>query len=202
MNNEKKPLQFVELTYIGKAYTKTFTRDDKSQVKGYKYMFKKSESDEFTKNFWGFEDTKGVEHLVEGELASIGYVEKPNPKGDKPIKSVKWFGKVREITQETLAPVNTIKLRGIETNKFTIQPAKEGEYKPPLALVEWLQVVEQNAKVLKDTYGNNIPAFSAWLMTEDCDTDYFIKWKEKEDLIDKDIEVEKKQLFDWIMQRI
>lgn len=93
MTEDKQPLQYVTMTYIGKEATQKFpARDGKPEVTGYKYKFKRNQDDQFSNNFWGTSDTKGANILNELGVFTIGYVEKANPKGDKPMKMAKYFG--------------------------------------------------------------------------------------------------------------
>lgn len=91
---ENQPLLFMDLYYIGKLFNKNVQKRDGTVSKSYKYMFKRNmDTDQYSINFWGFDTTKGVDTLVEGDMTRIGYVEIPNRQGDKPLKGARFFGK-------------------------------------------------------------------------------------------------------------
>jgi len=85
-------LSYITLLYVGKEYVKTFDNEDGTQTKSYKYMFKQNSDDPYSKNLWGYDTTKGADILEEGDTYTIGYIEKPNPKGDTPMKIARFFG--------------------------------------------------------------------------------------------------------------
>jgi len=93
---DKQSLKYMTLTYVGKDAVKKFKNEGQPDTISYKYKFKQNEEDQYTKNFWGYDTTKGAEILVELEAFTIGYIEGDNPKGDQPIKKARFFGEPRE----------------------------------------------------------------------------------------------------------
>jgi hypothetical protein len=108
MSEEKPKLKYTTMTYVGKEWKKTFDNDDGSKTKSYKVNFKVNpDSDGYPVSFWAYDNTKGFESLEEGEKYSIGFVEKENPKGDKPIKNAKWFGEPSKDSTSNSPSTNT-----------------------------------------------------------------------------------------------
>ena len=111
INDEQKDedkLQYINLTYIGKDYMKDFQNEDGITNKSYKYKFKQSMDDQYTRNFWGYSDTKGVELLKDGEMFCVGFKEAPNPKGEAPLKKVRWFGAPKQDLQQQQTTSTTV----------------------------------------------------------------------------------------------
>jgi hypothetical protein len=97
MAEEKQPLKYSEsLIYVGKEFHRKFDNEDKTVTKSYKYMFKLTDESQFPNRFWGYDTTKGADALEEGERYVVAFVEKPNPKGDSPIKNARMFIKASE----------------------------------------------------------------------------------------------------------
>jgi hypothetical protein len=117
---QNQKLQYVTQIYIGKYFNKKFENQREGGTTiSYKYKFKNHLDDQYSNYFWGYDHTTGAETLVEGELFVIGYIESPNPRGDKPIKGVKFFGKP-DNTQKAVA--NTVQKTYPGVKMVQVQP--------------------------------------------------------------------------------
>jgi hypothetical protein len=177
-NQEKQPLQYATMAYIGRQFVRKFNNDDGTVTKSYKYQFKDNENQQYPNNFWGYDTTKGSDMLEDGERYTIGFINKPNTQGDKPLKIARFFGKPdvndKKPVQQTIThkPSNSnglmTDLQGKEFNAqastFIREAISFGQtfidtYAPP------------------DVLNNQAPpqAFYAFCDNkEECGTDYFI----------------------------
>jgi len=109
MAEEKQKLQYVTMTYVGKTFTKDFGEGNK----GYKYHFKENMDQQYPKNFWGSNTTKGADILDEGKEFTIGFVHKANPKGDSPLSMARFFGEPQQ--QSTTPTTDTPTMEPTQT---------------------------------------------------------------------------------------
>lgn len=165
MTEEKKtydkPLNYETMIYVGREFVRKFDNEDGTVTKSYKYKFKKHESSQFATNFWAYETTKGADKLEEGEVFDVGFVLKDNPKGDKPMRMAKFFGKPKE--QQP-------------SEKFT----------PGVEVNEWVKKIEANKDGFLKMFGNEggEELFIKWSqLPEKCETDIFVG-KDRQYLMD------------------
>jgi hypothetical protein len=163
-------LKYEELTYMGKKFGKTFNNDDGSVTKSYKYMFKRNENDKFDINFWGYDNTKGLEHLEEGGLVGIKYVEKENKQGGSPIKLVRWF---QEKGQAQVTPKQ-------QEPKQNVQQATQESVTTQSSLNPLLKAFADECLAAGNGFHSSVGAdpatFYQWLNeTENCELHYFVE---------------------------
>jgi len=176
-----KPLKYMEATYVGKEFTRTFENDGKS-VKGYKFLFKTNLSDQYPKKLWGTENTKGADLLMEGDEFVIGYAEKPIEVNGKPavLKQAKFFG-VHE-KQERLPQ---------DTPKDLVTPD---------GMQEWVDEVVKNSEDFKENFAgdNGRELFFDWMKDKDkSETDYLFRFP-----TDDEKKFRANELYDLLMQAV
>lgn len=182
MADDKQKLQYVDLTYVGKEYHKTFENEDKTKTKSYKYKFKEKEEDIYSKNFWGYDNTKGCDTLEEGELTTIGFIERPNKQSpEHPIKVARFFGKPQE-----------------EKKAEDISFSDSDAIIPESLKGDWLDDIISNKEVFVDKFitpKSGFDDFCLWLNDkESCDTDLFVLMKQQ-DVTEDSIFAAKKRLY-------
>lgn len=141
MNTDK--LQYEEAIYTGREYKRSFHNDDGSVTKSYAYQFKTSEEQQWPIRYWGYDTTKGAEELVEGEVFTIGFVNKPNPRGDKPLRVAKFFGKPNR-TQGSTPNVAQNETTTPSAQSPSFPPKREG-FKPTEkeTLQQWITAASE-----------------------------------------------------------
>lgn len=194
-----KLLYANDLIYVGKEYTRTFDNDG-DKVKGYKFLFKENENQQYPKRFWGTETTKGADELEEGERYVIGYVEKPITVNgnDAKLRSARFFGKPKQNTQEqqSVSEKPGIKLNNSikEATQNITQRNKivEGNEQLKSLADECVKLGNQFLNTFEGKYKD----FYHWVEdAESVGTDYFAK-------SDTNRDVEKKALYDYIVDKI
>lgn len=179
MSENKGQLLYQTLIYIGKEYKRKFDNDDGTVTKSYSYLFKENESQQFPIRFWGYDTTKGADELVEGDEFVIGFVEKPNPKGDRPIKSARFFGKPDADKQQSQYTSKPQQPTPTEKGDTSHRGTEGGGI--PHELNSWASDLLQNAEdfkasfIVAEPYDNaqNIVKFLEWIQSGDAETEYF-----------------------------
>lgn len=158
---EKQPLQYIQLMYVGKEYTRTFDNNG-VKTKGYKYKFKKSPEDQWARNVWGTDTTKGADTLEEGEFYTIGFIPKPSPQDStKNMMIGRFFAKIDEAEKIADSTIEQTEREEISREKSEIDI--------------WLDKIEPNKEGFLNAFytTNGYEKFKEWVNTDKCETSYF-----------------------------